>query len=59
MRKADNPYGNLVIRADAGARIGIGHVMRSLALAQAWQDAGGDVTFVMAQEASAARLLSY
>jgi UDP-2,4-diacetamido-2,4,6-trideoxy-beta-L-altropyranose hydrolase len=31
----------LLIRADADPRMGTGHVMRCLALAQAWQDAGG------------------
>jgi len=38
----------LVIRVDANTRIGMGHLMRCLALAQAWQDAGGQVTVVTA-----------
>ncbi|MDJ0677012.1 MAG: UDP-2,4-diacetamido-2,4,6-trideoxy-beta-L-altropyranose hydrolase [Calothrix sp. MO_167.B42] len=50
----------LVIRADASKQIGTGHVMRCLALAQAWQYAGGDVIFVMATKTPAleARLKS-
>ncbi len=35
-----------VIRADASARLGTGHLMRCLALAQAWREAGGGVTFL-------------
>lgn len=31
----------LVIRADASLEVGAGHVMRALAVANAWQDAGG------------------
>ena len=35
--------GPLLVRADAGNYMGTGHVMRCLALGEAWQDLGGDV----------------
>lgn len=38
--------GTLIVRADANQQIGAGHVMRCLALAEAWQDHGGEVVFV-------------
>lgn len=40
----DHPLA-LLLRADASTQIGTGHVMRCLALAQAWQDAGGQAHF--------------
>jgi UDP-2,4-diacetamido-2,4,6-trideoxy-beta-L-altropyranose hydrolase len=40
---------NLLFRTDASVAMGTGHVMRCLALAQAWVDAGGNATFAMAE----------
>jgi UDP-2,4-diacetamido-2,4,6-trideoxy-beta-L-altropyranose hydrolase len=36
----------LYIRADGDSKKGTGHIMRCIALAQAWQDKGGKVTFI-------------
>ncbi len=37
---------HLVVRADASARTGVGHVVRCLALAQAWVASGGQATLL-------------
>jgi UDP-2,4-diacetamido-2,4,6-trideoxy-beta-L-altropyranose hydrolase len=37
---------HLLIRADANSEIGSGHVMRMIALSQAYKDRGGQITFV-------------
>ncbi len=39
---------SLLLRADASSEIGIGHLMRSLALGQAWKDARGKVALATA-----------
>lgn len=43
----------LIIRADASPKIGTGHIMRCIALGQAWQNKGGEVTFVSHCESEA------
>jgi UDP-2,4-diacetamido-2,4,6-trideoxy-beta-L-altropyranose hydrolase len=45
---ASKLFGELCLRADARPDVGIGHLMRCLALAQAWQDRGGSASFVTA-----------
>lgn len=39
--------GHLIICAECGIQVGTGHVMRCLALAQAWKRAGGAVTVLL------------
>jgi UDP-2,4-diacetamido-2,4,6-trideoxy-beta-L-altropyranose hydrolase len=45
----------LLVRADANARTGIGHLMRCLALAQEWHSRGGEVTFITACDSGSLR----
>jgi len=45
----------LFIRADANTRMGTGHLMRCLALAQAWKVRGGQATFITACESDGLR----
>jgi UDP-2,4-diacetamido-2,4,6-trideoxy-beta-L-altropyranose hydrolase len=49
------PQGTLILRADASVAMGTGHVMRCLALAQAWQDEGGECIFAMAEAPQAVK----
>ncbi len=46
-RTSDNDV--LIVRADASTSMGTGHIMRSLALAQAWRQHRGTVVFVSAE----------
>jgi spore coat polysaccharide biosynthesis predicted glycosyltransferase SpsG len=40
--------GRLLLRADGGTKLGVGHLGRCLALGEAWRDSGGSVTLCSA-----------
>jgi UDP-2,4-diacetamido-2,4,6-trideoxy-beta-L-altropyranose hydrolase len=46
---------SLIIRADASTKIGTGHIMRCMALAQAWQSQGSDAAFISHCESDSLR----
>jgi UDP-2,4-diacetamido-2,4,6-trideoxy-beta-L-altropyranose hydrolase len=48
-RSSDAAGRLLLVRADASPATGTGHLMRALALAQAWRDRGGDITWFLAE----------
>ena len=45
----------LIVRADAGIATGTGHLMRCIALAQAWQEHGGQAVFITVCESGSLR----
>ena len=47
----------MLIRADSGLNVGIGHLMRCLALAQAWQASGGKAVFATTENSRAGDIL--
>lgn len=46
---------DLMIRVDSDYKIGTGHIMRCIALAQAWKNRGGKATFISRCESGALR----
>jgi len=46
MEQREGLLPRLLVRADAGVGIGVGHAMRCLALAHAWKSRGGEVEFL-------------
>jgi UDP-2,4-diacetamido-2,4,6-trideoxy-beta-L-altropyranose hydrolase len=48
------PPSSLILRADASIAMGTGHLMRCLALAQGWQDQGGECIVALAESTAGA-----
>lgn len=54
MRQTLNDH-RLLVRTDANSQIGTGHVMRCIALAQAWRNRGGGAVFLSSIESDGVR----
>ena len=47
----------IYVRADGNSKIGMGHVMRCIAISNEIKELGGEVTFILADEEVAAQLI--
>jgi UDP-2,4-diacetamido-2,4,6-trideoxy-beta-L-altropyranose hydrolase len=48
--RARHPVPALLVRSDGGTDVGLGHLVRSMALAEAWRARGGKVTYALAPD---------